>query len=93
MMAAVMMLPFMVVVASGLGILLQLPFSKSLGCLIRIPLNAGIDLDACLGQGYLSSAANAAADQSLHLRKTARALWPAPPASTTLPLSAWPFST
>ena len=67
MMAAVMMLPFMVMVTSGLGILLQLSFGKSLGCLICIPLNTGIDLDACLGQGYLSSAANAAADQSLHL--------------------------
>ena len=67
MMAAVMMLPFMVMVASGLGILLQLSFGKSLGCLICIPLNTGIDLDACLGQGHLSSAADAAADQSLHL--------------------------
>ena len=54
-MAAVMMLPFMMVVASGLGILFQLSFGKSLGRLIRIPLNAGIDLDACLGKGHLSS--------------------------------------
>ena len=67
MMAAMMMLPFMVMVTSGLGILLQLSFGKSLSGLICIPLNARINLDACLGQGHLSSAANAAADQSLHL--------------------------
>lgn len=67
MMAAVMMLPFMVMVASGLGVLLQFSFGKSLGRLIRIPLNAGINLDACLGQSHLSSAADAAADQGLHL--------------------------
>ena len=44
MMAAMMMLPFMVVIAGGLGILLQLSFGQCLGGLICIPLNAGIDL-------------------------------------------------
>ena len=67
MMSAVMMLPFMVVIAGGLGILLQLSFGQCLSGLICIPLNAGIDLDACLSQGCLSPAADAAADQSLHL--------------------------
>ena len=67
MMAAMMMLPFMVMVTSGLGILLQLSFGKSLSGLICIPLNAGIDLNARLSQGCLSPTADAAADQSLHL--------------------------
>ena len=77
MMALAMMMPM--VIAPGVRIILQSPFSKSFCGRIRSPLNPRIKPDTQICKRHLCTPANAAADQriSFHcLQKTSESAMP-----------------
>ncbi len=65
--SAVTVVVMSVVVAAGVGIIVQCSGSKRLRCFIRRTLNAGIQFDPHVRQRHLSAAANTAADQCIDL--------------------------
>ena len=56
-----------VVGAAGIGIVVQLTGQQGVDSIIGIAVDAAVELDACLVQGSAGAAADAAADQGIHL--------------------------
>ena len=56
---------FAVVVATDIGIVIQIACQECFHSIVSIAGNAAVELDASLGQSHLSTAADAAADQDV----------------------------